>query len=286
MPNETAILTGMTPGVERAQVLITVKAAPEPSSKYGDTVCVAGIRIDGGRAEWIRLYPFPFRWMPERVRFKKYDIVELDVHRSTTDDRRESYRPDIQSIEVVNHLDKWKHRHEIIGRVAPTSTCELHRAATTNTQAASLGLVPVASVEKLDIVPFAGWNDAQLRRIAEAENLAPLELFGEGIDTPPELRAPRFTVRYRYHCSTLDCPSHGGRLLDWELGELQRRHLMDVPVDDAKREIENRFLRMKFGPNRQTSFFVGNFGDKLKRGSFSVLGVYSPTQADSAPTLF
>ncbi|CAM3719201.1 hypothetical protein E4A47_04460 [Micrococcus flavus] len=28
-----------------ARVLITVKATPQPSQKYGDTVCVAGIRL-------------------------------------------------------------------------------------------------------------------------------------------------------------------------------------------------------------------------------------------------
>ncbi|WP_337001332.1 MULTISPECIES: hypothetical protein [unclassified Microbacterium] len=59
-----------------------------------------------------------------------------------------------------------------------------------------------------------------------------------------------------------------------------------MPEDDAKREIEHKFLTQKFTPNRQTSFFVGNFGDKMKRGSFSILGVYSPTRADAVPTLF
>ncbi|WP_337001334.1 MULTISPECIES: hypothetical protein [unclassified Microbacterium] len=64
------------------------------------------------------------------MRFKKYDIIEVDVHRSARDDRRESYRPDIQSIEIIGHLDKWKHRQDIVGNVITTSTCELHRAAT------------------------------------------------------------------------------------------------------------------------------------------------------------
>ena len=32
---------------ETARVLITVKASPQPSAKYGDTVCVAGIRVGG-----------------------------------------------------------------------------------------------------------------------------------------------------------------------------------------------------------------------------------------------
>lgn len=273
-------------GEERARVLITVKAAPEPSATYGDTVCVAGIRIDGGRAEWIRLYPFPFRWMPERLRFNKYDIIDVDVHRSAKDDRRESYRPNIESIDIVDHLDKWKHRHDIIGKVPMSSTCDLHAAAAADGRAPSLGIVPVAAVEKLSVESFQGWSEAQMKRIADAENLAPLDLFGDGSSTPPDLQAPRFTVRYRYRCTAESCGSHWGQILDWELGELQRRHLKSLPEADAKREIQRKFLDEKFRSNRATSFFVGNFGDRTKRGSFSVLGVYSPTQEDIAPTLF
>lgn len=33
---------------EHAKVLILVKASPEPSEKYGDTVCMAGIRVHPG----------------------------------------------------------------------------------------------------------------------------------------------------------------------------------------------------------------------------------------------
>lgn len=89
---------------ETARVLITVKASPQPSAKYGDTVCVAGIRLDGGLAEWVRLYPVPFRWMSGEHQFKKYDIVTAEIRRATDDQRPESFKPDIDSIEVVDHL--------------------------------------------------------------------------------------------------------------------------------------------------------------------------------------
>ncbi len=32
---------------EQARVLVTVKTSPRPSATYGDTVCVAGIRLGG-----------------------------------------------------------------------------------------------------------------------------------------------------------------------------------------------------------------------------------------------
>ena len=45
------------PGEETAEVMITVKTYPNPSETYGETVCVAGVRLDRGAPEWIRLYP-------------------------------------------------------------------------------------------------------------------------------------------------------------------------------------------------------------------------------------
>jgi hypothetical protein len=54
-------MTPARPGYERVRVLIAVKTYPNPSSKYEETVCVAGIQLDRGQPEWIRLYPVRFR---------------------------------------------------------------------------------------------------------------------------------------------------------------------------------------------------------------------------------
>jgi hypothetical protein len=45
---------------EQATVLVTVKAYPGLSVRRGETVCVAGVRIDGGPPRWMRLYPVAF----------------------------------------------------------------------------------------------------------------------------------------------------------------------------------------------------------------------------------
>jgi hypothetical protein len=39
------------------EVLITVKAYPNPSAGYAETVCVAGLRIDTDPYEWVRERP-------------------------------------------------------------------------------------------------------------------------------------------------------------------------------------------------------------------------------------
>ena len=52
-----------------------MKATPQPSKTYGDTVCVAGLRVDGDKPEWIRLYPVPFRWLDNEGHFHTHPIV-------------------------------------------------------------------------------------------------------------------------------------------------------------------------------------------------------------------
>jgi hypothetical protein len=86
---------------ERMRVLITVKAVPEPSKKYIDTVCVAGVRLDQPEPTWIRLYPVPFRHLSGEQRYAKYQIIDVDVNRAKNDDRHESRRPVWDSVELV-----------------------------------------------------------------------------------------------------------------------------------------------------------------------------------------
>src|SRR5699024_12815403 len=60
-------------GPAKHRFLVTVKAAPNPSTTYGETVCVAGIRLGGtGPTNWVRLYPINFRHLPEATaKFKR-----------------------------------------------------------------------------------------------------------------------------------------------------------------------------------------------------------------------
>ncbi|KQR86728.1 hypothetical protein [Microbacterium sp. Leaf179] len=69
---------------ERARVSITVKASPEPSKTYGDTVCVAGVRLnEDGTGTWVRIYPVAFRHLDSVQQFKKFEVIEVDLTRSS-----------------------------------------------------------------------------------------------------------------------------------------------------------------------------------------------------------
>ena len=52
------------------RLVVTVKSYPQPSSRYHESVCVAGIRTDTKTPEWVRLYPLQFRDLPEEKQFQ------------------------------------------------------------------------------------------------------------------------------------------------------------------------------------------------------------------------
>ena len=70
------------------KVLITVKTYPI-SAKYDELVCKADFLEDGTR---VRIYPVPFRRFAYTEQYKKYDWIELDLVKNTSDFRPESYR--------------------------------------------------------------------------------------------------------------------------------------------------------------------------------------------------
>lgn len=272
---------------ERARVLITVKATPQPSEKYGDTVCVAGIRLDGARSTWIRLYPIAFRYLGDDAQFAKYDVIELNVRRRDSDSRNESYTPEEGSWVKVGHLPPWKSRHEIIRDIEPTSTCELMRAAAADHRAPSLGLVYPREVLGLKFSNHDPWDAEQVRKMSARIERESSALIPAG-PIPNVLIAPRLKVQYQYLCADPRCTSHVGRILDWELTSLQNRNAR-VSEASLKEIVTEKFLTMMFNPKRESGLFLGNFELAARRSKFSVLGVYYPTREDvmrAAPTLF
>ncbi|WP_235434809.1 hypothetical protein [Mycobacterium heckeshornense] len=271
-------------GYERARILITVKTYPNPSLKYDETVCVAGVRIDRGVPEWIRLYPVRFRNVDEGAQFEKYEVIEVDVvAHGVTDSRIEPYRPDQQSIEHIRKIgtkNDWAERRELIGGLrGATTTCALTAAATKNSMdvpAPSLGLIkPIVTAVKVS----AGkpWDDDQLRKIERASQP---DLFGEGLRP---LEPMPFEVRYGYRCAESQCRGHVQKVLDWELGQAGRRWRRQYG-SEAVNQIRKRWGEEMTAAERDLYFFVGN--QHQRRGSFSVLGTWWPRRNNEQLSLF
>ncbi len=250
----------------RMRVLITVKAAPNPSAMYGETVCVAALRLDLDSPGWVRLYPINFRDLRLAARFTKYDIVSVDARPARGDPRVESWRPDVSTLRREEFLPPWKRRRSHLDPYIVDSMCAVLRAVRDEPPARSLALVRPREIYDVVVEPHPGWTaDEQAKINAYVQQI---DLFGT--DRPP-LEAPRFKGWYRYRCHERTCRTHRQGILDWEFVAMQRK------LDGSPTEIANA-LREKFlglcGRDRDVAFYVGN--QAKRQQAFSVLGIYCP----------
>lgn len=74
-----------------------VKALPQPSKTYGETVCCAGVTADG---QWKRLFPVRFRHLAGDNSFARWDWVKFGYREPTRDKRAESCHVYEDSISV------------------------------------------------------------------------------------------------------------------------------------------------------------------------------------------
>jgi hypothetical protein len=255
--------------VERLRVIVTVKAAPNPSERYGETVCVAGIRAEPTELGWIRLYPINFRELGDEASFRKYDVISVDATPARQDARRESWRPRMSTLRIENHLADRHRRDWIEPYIGRTTMCDSNDGATMRSP--SLALIRPRPVTDLTINRHPGWTAAQQAKIDKYVNQ--LDLFGNEDRTP--LEAPRFTGAYHYLCMKSGCRGHHQGILDWEFVALQRR-LRDRDDPTAIRQLRAKFLDQMCAPDRDVAFYVGN--QAVHPGTFSVLGVYWPAR--------
>ena len=255
----------------RLRVLITVKAAPNPSERYGETVCVAGLRLDPDDAGWVRLYPVNFRELDSDNRFRKYDVVTVTARPNPGDPRAESWRPQMDTLAVETHLPPWRRRKAYVDDFTQGTMCGLIEAARGGSPARSLAAIRPRQVTGLDIEPHPGWSAEDERKIAQY--VSQLELPGVGRGERTALEAPRFNGWYRYLCQAPGCRQHRQGIYDWEWVALQRNltHLADPEARTALRE---RFLDQMCAPDKDLVFFVGN--QQKRPQGFMVLGLFYP----------
>ena len=254
---------------ERLKLLIVVKAAPNPSQAHGETVCVAALRLDLEKNQWVRLYPINFRALENPQVFRKYDIVTLEAKPAPADPRYESWRPVMPTLQTVGHLDSWKKRVPWIADHIEDSMCDLLAAIRADPPARSLAAIRPRHIDGLDIELHPGWTPEEQAKIDAYTRQD--TLFESG--PRAALEAPRFKAWYRYRCHTTTCKGHRQGLLDWEFVAHQR-HLRASDDATAQRELQKRWLKEICASDRDTVFFVGN--QAKRQHVFSVLGVFYP----------
>ncbi|WP_326554876.1 hypothetical protein [Micromonospora sp. NBC_01813] len=147
------------------KVLVTVKAAPNPSERYGETVCVAGLRIDWESRGWVRLYPINFRHLDSDDKFRKYDVILVKAKPARQDQRRESWNPIMDSVRTVDNLEPWRRRRDWLDPYVEDSMCLLNQGARQRSDAQSLALVRPRDVSRLEVVAHPGWSKDEQAKI-------------------------------------------------------------------------------------------------------------------------
>ena len=262
-------------GQELARVLITVKTYPAPSARHGETVCIAGVRLDGGGPRFIRLYPIPFRMLEGSSQFKKYQVVEVPVTaRGTKDPRPESYEPDVDTFtlgETIDTKGKWAKRKELIEPlIGATSVCELiakNRAGTMADAIDSFGLIR-PDIRRLSVEEGPGWTAAQFAKVRAATE--PTLFNPDGL---VELQPVPYRIKFRYKCEETGCKGHNQELIDWELGAAGLYWPARYGARTAQM-IEQKWSEMTDASKKDVHFYVGN--QHQRRETFSVCGLWSP----------
>lgn len=277
-PERTVIEAGLRaprPGDETAEVMVTVKTYPNPSDTYGETVCVAGVRLDRGEPEWIRLYPVKFRNADFDSQFKKYEIIRVNgTYHQANDNRPESFRPRQDELIHVDHLDSRKNwlarRSKLAPLIGATTMCDLlaqNPSGRMSTPSPSLGLIKPHDI-KVTVEDGRPWTPEEQAKVRAASEE---DLFGTSME--PLEPAP-YTVRYKYKCATETCRGHDQKNLDWEVGQAGRRWKIAYGDTVARDEMLKRWRDDMLSPDKDIHFYVGN--QNKYRGTFSVLGTWYP----------
>ncbi|MBP2414266.1 hypothetical protein JOF48_003065 [Arthrobacter stackebrandtii] len=275
--------TDFAGGWQTIEMVVTVKAYPAISNKYGESVCVAGVRTDTQKNELVRLFPVGFRDLEPHMQFKKYQHVTLRAKKGTTDRRPESWQPDLGSLKLGSTIDtsrKWHDRWELVHDLAGEfTTCEIReRAAKVGQNSRSLALIKPADVSGVIVTT----NPAFDRTIAAAAAMAAApDLFQNEKDA---LRAAPYRLQYEYRCQDRACSGHSQSLIDWEVGAagLKWRDGKSGSVAD---QLKRKFYDDMCGSDRDVHFFIGN--QHQNPGSFMVIGVFWPPQhSKPSDTLF
>lgn len=249
---------------ETKKVLITVRTYPSPAQKGVEVSCTAGITED---REWIRLFPVPYRLMSYEQRFKKYQWIQLNVTKAS-DHRAESYKPDLDSIQIVGEVppgkNKWAERKEIIYPLRAHCLCCLKEARKKD-KVPTLGIFRPKVIHRLLIEDDEPeWTTDQVAKLKQ-QNM---------FDVTPaqELEKVPYRFKYEFECDHDGCPGHTLSCTDWEIYQSYRQWT-ERYGDDWEEKFRQKFETDMIEKN-ETNFYVGTMHGYP--GTWIIVGLFYP----------
>ncbi|MDY0001548.1 MAG: hypothetical protein RBU30_09660 [Polyangia bacterium] len=205
---------------DKQRILITVKTYPTLSKKYGETVCTAGLREDGS---WVRIYPVPFRLLEKWAQYRRYDWLECQLVKNTSDPRPESYRPaagtDLVPAGHVGTDDQWRERRRIVLGCAQVYNRMDELIENAKANEASLAVFKPAKVT--DFVWEADereWDPQKLRQMRSQYNQ--YDLFDDNSWRETFRVVNKLPYNFSYKFEDATGKPRKLQILDWEVGAL------------------------------------------------------------------
>jgi len=249
------------------EVLITVKAYPQPSKTHGESVCIAGVRLDTPSAQWCRLYPVDFRGLPEAQQFHKYDIIRCAAGRPRHDSRPESLCPVLDTIEIAGSHPSWRDRWPLIEPLVASSMCEIYELE--RAQGTSLGLFKPGEILDFHIEGTDDEWDEGRHAVLNQQSLLP-----ELAKRRPLEKMP-YTFSFSHRCLSPTCKGHKQQIIDWEVCENYRK-TRGYSEEQRRGLVRERWLERVCGSTRDTYFYAGSIS--RHRHTFVLLGAFWPPQ--------
>jgi len=257
------------------KILITVKTYPTISAKYDELVCTAGFREDGN---WVRIYPVPFRKKTYSEQYKKYDWIELDLVKNTSDFRPESYRPHSHEseIKIIGHIgteNNWAERKSIaLGKVY-YNLSELIAEAKNKNIRTSLAVFKPTSVKDFKIEEVnRDWDKDKLAKLQQ------MNLFQTASDNTFEV-VRKLPYKFSYVFSDNQGTESKMMIEDWEIGALFWRQLAKHEGNESKAcaDVRNKYFD-DFAKNKDLYLFLGTtqVHHNVSHNPFMIIGTFHP----------
>ncbi len=250
---------------EKKKVLVTVKAYPEKSKKYGASVCTAGITDQG---EFIRLYPIPFENFRGGKSIPKYSWITVECKQASEYlMRKESYRVRYENIKIGEQIttkNNWNERNKIVLPLLSNSLEELKKSQKDVPK--SLGIIKPKKI--LDFTIDEKWRQND----DEDKILKGIQLTLDGEERTKLENIP-YNFRYQFYCDIDECSGHNIMCEDWEMLQAWRSWKQKYKDRDKLVEKFKKKFYYDMIENKDLYFFLGTHS---QFNTWIIIGLYYP----------
>lgn len=269
-----------TGGWTKKKALVVVRTYPSPATKGVEASCTAAVS-DGA---WLRLFPVPWRLLPKQKQFRKYQWIDAELKKATSDPRPESHNVNLDSLVLGDFLrpdNHWKARRALLEPLRRASLEEIDRTREKN-GAPTLGFFKPKVIKRLIVKADdegPDWTPDQKAKLRQ--EMGQGKLWNDDADArapKEELEKIPLVFLYEFECEDADCHGHTISCTDWEMAQSYRdwrNKYGDNWVEKFRQRYEAEMIR-RF----ETHFFVGTL--HARPWQWIIVGLFYPLPASAS----